>query len=92
MSSVSEELEQLATQCQELYCQHQNALDSLERIQRLVDQGNAITVHYQCEDRDFGEVLEELHTETLEKGGSVRFGERLLEALHYMSFQTHLKN
>jgi len=95
MSSISEELEQLTAECLELHRQHHDALGTLERIHRLVDQGEGITVHYQCEDRDFGDVLEELHMRALEdaeKGEPVRFGARLQEALQYASFPGDLKN
>ena len=97
MTSTLEELEQLTAECQELQRQHQTSLSTLQSMEQLVEQGDTITVHYQCEDRDFGEVLEELHVgalECIEKGESVRFGERLLKALQYMSFPslTDLKN
>ena len=52
-------------------------------------------MHYQCEDRNFGDVLEELHMRALEdaeKGEPVRFGARLQEALQYASFPGDLKN
>lgn len=95
MSSVLEELEQLTAHCHQLHATHHEALQTLESLHRLVDQGDAIRVHYQCEDRDFGEVLEELHAGALEdvqKGGPVRFGAVLLEALSFMTFPVDLKN
>jgi hypothetical protein len=55
----------------------------------LLDQREGITIHYQCEDRDFGDVLEGLHAGALhemEQGGPPRFGKILLEALQYSSF------
>jgi hypothetical protein len=54
----------------------------------LLDREEGITVHYQCEDRDFGEVLETLHAGVLENiwaGRDTRFGDVLLEALSYSS-------
>ena len=95
MFSISEELEQLTADCQELHRQHHDALGTLECIHRHVDQGEGITVHYQCEDRGFGDVLEELHVramEDVEKGGPVRFGTVLLEALQYAIFPSDSKN
>lgn len=95
MASALEELEQLTAYCQQLHSAHHEALQTLESLHRLADQGDGIRVHYQCEDRDFGEVLEELHASALEdvqKGGSVRFGAILLEALSFTTFPDDLKN
>ncbi len=95
MTSVHEELEQLTAYCQELHRQHQDALHATEVLHQTLEQGEAIRVHYQCEDRDFGDMLEELHRgqlEAIEKGGAVRFGAVLLEALSFTTFPTDLKN
>ena len=93
--SLCDELAQLVTQCEALHLHHHTALDTLYRIHRLLEEQNGIAVHYQCEDRDFGDVLEDLHASALEEidqGGSVHFGETLLGALHYLSPSHDLKN
>ena len=94
--SISEELKRLAAHCHELHRQHHTALGTLKSIHRLVEQGESIRVHYQCEDRDIGDVLEELHATALDnvkKGQPAHFGTKLLEALQYTSFlPTNLKN
>jgi hypothetical protein len=92
---LHEELQQLVIQCEELHRQHHMTLEATERVRHLADQGDGITVHYQCEDRDFGEVLEGLHAGALEEvqtGGPVRFGAILLEALSFTTFPGDLKN
>jgi len=88
-SSLCDELQHLVAHCEALHLHHHTALETLERIQLLLDQREGITIHYQCEDRDFGDVLEELHAGALheiEQGGAMRFGSILLEALQYSSF------
>ena len=88
-SSLCDELQHLVAHCEALHLHHHTALETLERIQMLLDQREGITIHYQCEDRDFGDVLEGLHAGALhemEQGGPPRFGKILLEALQYSSF------
>jgi hypothetical protein len=87
-SSLCDELQHLVAHCEALHLHHHTALELLERIQMLLDREEGITVHYQCEDRDFGEVLETLHAGVLENiwaGRDTRFGDVLLEALSYSS-------
>ena len=91
-SSLCDELQHLVAHCEALHLHHHTALETLERIQQLLDREEGITVHYQCEDRDFGEVLETLHAGALENiraGRPPRFGVVLVEALSYSSVVDH---
>ncbi len=91
-SSLCDELQELIVHCEALHLHHHTALETLERIQQLLDREEGITVHYQCEDRDFGEILEGLHAGALENiraGRPPRFGDVVVEALSYSSVVDH---
>lgn len=91
-SSLCDELQHLVAHCEALHLHHHTALETLERIRQLLDREEGITVHYQCEDRDFGEILEGLHAGALENiraGRPPRFGDVVVEALSYSSVVDH---
>ena len=86
-SSLLDELQELVEHCQGLHRHHDTALQHLSTIQALLV--HPMTIHYQCEDHDFGTFLESLHAQALEEidqGGAVSFGQLLLDRLAYSSF------
>lgn len=89
--SLLEEFQELVEHCQGLHLHHHAAINSLHTIQQLLHVEETITIHYQCEDHDFGTLLESLHTQTMEEidqGASPSFGQKLFDVLAYSSFSS----
>jgi hypothetical protein len=87
---ICEEIGKLIAHCQELHLHHHRALDTLKRIHELLDTKQNRIIHYQCEDHDFGTLLESLHQESLnaiDREEDVNFSRVLLDVLYYSSFQ-----
>jgi hypothetical protein len=82
--SVCDEIGQLIERCEELHEHIHNSFETLQTIQKLVQNQEIISVSYDGWTGDFGELLELTHLEALkeitEKGIS-NFGERLLDIL-----------
>jgi len=90
-SSLLDELQEVVEHCQELHRHHEIALSHLHTIQQLLALDTPITIHYQCEDHDFGTLLESLHAKALQdidQGATNTFGQTLLHVLAYSSFSS----
>jgi hypothetical protein len=88
-NSLNNEIIQLIHRCEQLNLHHQYAIESLHNIQEMLNEDDNIMAHYECEDHEFGELLESLHQKTLEaiqKGENSSFSQRLLELLEKTTF------
>jgi len=87
--SLNNEISELIERCEELNLHHQYAINTLHKIQEILNEDDNIMAHYECEDHEFGELLESLHQKTLEaiqKGENSSFSQRLLELLEKSTF------
>jgi hypothetical protein len=82
--SITEEMEDILSRCEQLHLHHQTAMDILQRIHSSFPSSSPITIPYQEKEADLGEVLEELHAHTLEQikqGHRIHFSQVLLSVL-----------
>jgi hypothetical protein len=86
--SVCNEIGQLIENCQQLHDHIHTSFETLKNIHSLVENNNII-VSYDEWTGDFNELLEKIHTESLENiknNGQINFGELLLERLDNIIF------
>jgi hypothetical protein len=87
--SVCEEIGQLIGRCEDIHENISNSLETLNNINSLIENHNNIIISYNDWTGDFDELLEKLHTETLENiknGNTLTFGQKLLDTISNSQF------
>lgn len=80
-SSISNEIEQLINDIENIQCTHHQILIQLQHLSTLLSESNSITILSNGQKIDFYDVIDDIHEKSLEETGEMIFGKKLLEVI-----------
>lgn len=81
-SSISNEIEQLIGDLENIQLTHDQILNQLQHLTTLLNEPNTITILSNGQKRDFYDVIYDIHNQSLEETGEMVFGKKLLEVIN----------